>query len=307
MANELEFDVGTVYTVEILSPSSSGNVTSIELVDSTYIPAPPGEDGADGDPGQIGPPGEDAPQWEGQWDVNKNYAKDSIVEYKGSTYISKVDISLKNKPTDTAYWDLFAAKGDSAPKWAGAWEENATYSIDDIILFEDNLYIANTYTNTTPPGDDWSLFLPKGADGPIWEGTWVPTIGYRKNSIVKYYGTVYIALRDLNVGNSVLNPVDWEVVMVNAGYIMADVAETIDGTIDDKVVNPYTLSRALGYVHNHPTPEDTWIVDHPLNRLPKVSVIDSAGTEVEGAIKYISNKRLIISFSGGFSGNAYLS
>ena len=174
-------------------------------------------------------------------------------------------------------------------------------------MFDDSLYIATLATNTSPPSTDWSLFLPKGIDGPVWEGKWVPTLAYKKNSIVKYYGTVYIALRDLEIGNSVLNPIDWETVMVNAGYSMADVAETIEGTLDSKTVNPYSLSKILSYVHNHPAPEDTWIVDHPLNRFPKVSVIDSAGTDVEGAIKYISNKRLIISFSGGFSGTAYLS
>jgi hypothetical protein len=67
-----------------------------------------------------------------------------------------------------------------------------------------------------------------------------------------------------------------------------------------------TLDR-FAYVHNQNTPSDTWLIDHNLGWNPNVTVIDSAGTTVEGDIEYLSENSLTLIFSSGFSGTAYLS
>lgn len=52
---------------------------------------------------------------------------------------------------------------------------------------------------------------------------------------------------------------------------------------------------------------DTWFIEHNLGYNPNIVVIDSAGTVVEGSYEYPNVNTLIATFSGAFSGNAYLS
>lgn len=61
------------------------------------------------------------------------------------------------------------------------------------------------------------------------------------------------------------------------------------------------------YVFNQATPSATWVITHPLAYYPSVTVVDSAGSVVEGDLKYTSATSLTVSFSGAFSGTAYLS
>ena len=60
------------------------------------------------------------------------------------------------------------------------------------------------------------------------------------------------------------------------------------------------------YVHNQNVPASFWDITHNLASYPSVSVIDSTGGLVVGDISYVSNNRLTITFSGSFSGQAYL-
>lgn len=60
------------------------------------------------------------------------------------------------------------------------------------------------------------------------------------------------------------------------------------------------------YVHNQMVPAATWTVTHNLNRYPSVTVVDSAGSVVIGAVAYVSPDVVSIEFSAGFSGAAYL-
>lgn len=62
----------------------------------------------------------------------------------------------------------------------------------------------------------------------------------------------------------------------------------------------------ITYIHTHMTAEKEWDIQHNLNKYPSVSVVDSAGNTVIGECEYISKDRLILRFSGGFSGHAYL-
>jgi hypothetical protein len=55
------------------------------------------------------------------------------------------------------------------------------------------------------------------------------------------------------------------------------------------------------------SPSSFWDVHHTLARYPNVTVVDSAGSVVEGDIAYVSPAELTIEFSSPFSGEAYLS
>ncbi len=60
------------------------------------------------------------------------------------------------------------------------------------------------------------------------------------------------------------------------------------------------------FVHTQGSPSDTWMISHPLNKYPSVTIIDSGGTEVIGNIEYIDTSTVVVTFASGFSGKAIL-
>lgn len=59
------------------------------------------------------------------------------------------------------------------------------------------------------------------------------------------------------------------------------------------------------YTHNQETSADTWTVEHNLGKIPAVTVIDSAGTEVVGDVIHNNINTTTIVFTAAFSGKAY--
>lgn len=60
------------------------------------------------------------------------------------------------------------------------------------------------------------------------------------------------------------------------------------------------------YFHVQSTASTEWIINHNLGKYPSVTVIDSAGTEVNGEVNYTSLNTVTIKFSAAFSGKATL-
>lgn len=60
------------------------------------------------------------------------------------------------------------------------------------------------------------------------------------------------------------------------------------------------------YTYDQMVASKSWEIEHNLNCYPSVSIIDTGGNLVMGEVKYISNNKLIVSFSSIFSGKAYL-
>jgi hypothetical protein len=58
-------------------------------------------------------------------------------------------------------------------------------------------------------------------------------------------------------------------------------------------------------VHYENTPNIEWTAIHNMNKYPSVTVVDSAGSIVEGAVDYLSLNSCKITFCGAFSGKAY--
>lgn len=63
---------------------------------------------------------------------------------------------------------------------------------------------------------------------------------------------------------------------------------------------------APNFVFDQGTPSDTWVINHMLSRYPQVTVVDSAGTQVEGGVEYNDTDTITITFSAPFSGRAFL-
>lgn len=74
------------------------------------------------------------------------------------------------------------------------------------------------------------------------------------------------------------------------------------GTSDDF----FAWLRKSGYVHIQTASSSVWEISHGLGKYPSVTIVDSANSVVIGDIQYIDENTLIVSFTGGFSGQAYL-
>lgn len=75
---------------------------------------------------------------------------------------------------------------------------------------------------------------------------------------------------------------------------------------------PTTLTSSqvvpfVAYEHTQPSASATWTITHNLNFYPNVTVLDSAGTQVEGELAYLTRNQLQIEFAVPISGTAYLS
>lgn len=64
--------------------------------------------------------------------------------------------------------------------------------------------------------------------------------------------------------------------------------------------------EAATFVFTEGVPATIWTIKHNLKRFPSVTVIDTAGDEVQGIVEYVSNNELKIVFSATVTGTAYL-
>ena len=66
-------------------------------------------------------------------------------------------------------------------------------------------------------------------------------------------------------------------------------------------------SQELGYVHIQEVSSAVWNITHGLGFTPNITVVDTAGTVVEGSYNYPNSNTVVLTFIGAFSGRAYLS
>lgn len=70
---------------------------------------------------------------------------------------------------------------------------------------------------------------------------------------------------------------------------------------------PQGPGAVVAYVFVQNTPSSTWTINHTLDFVPNITVVDTAGSVVEGDYSYPNENTIIATFSGGFAGKAYLS
>ena len=66
-------------------------------------------------------------------------------------------------------------------------------------------------------------------------------------------------------------------------------------------------SQELAYMHIQENASATWSITHGLGFVPNITVVDTAGTVVEGSYNYPNSNTVVLTFVGAFSGRAYLS
>jgi hypothetical protein len=146
--------------------------------------------------------------WKDAWSSTTVYYKDDVVRNGGNTYVCT---SGHTSSTDFAndennFWNLLS----EGQAWKGDWAINTYYSVNDVVKYGGQLYIANTsHTSaatedegleglgTTTPGvrDDigkWDLY----GEGFDYKAEWNFSSRYKINDIVKYNSTLYICTED---------------------------------------------------------------------------------------------------------------
>jgi len=68
-----------------------------------------------------------------------------------------------------------------------------------------------------------------------------------------------------------------------------------------------SLKAKVAFTHIQSVALSNWIINHNLNYMPNVTVIDSGGNSVEGEIIYNNTNQLTLQFTVQCSGFAYLS
>ena len=83
-----------------------------------------------------------------------------------------------------------------------------------------------------------------------------------------------------------------------------------DGNIYNLEVDlvTWTLVQAVSqeYIHNQIIGTSIWNIPHGLNKFPTVTVTDSGNNVIVGDVRYIDSNNVVVSFTGSFSGKAYL-
>ena len=84
-----------------------------------------------------------------------------------------------------------------------------------------------------------------------------------------------------------------------------------NGNITDKLLYDFavfTLSSqgAPTFQFTQGAPATTWNIQHNLGKFPSITVIDTGNTVVNGEYTYTDNNNVILKFSAGFAGKAYL-
>lgn len=83
-------------------------------------------------------------------------------------------------------------------------------------------------------------------------------------------------------------------------------AVTISGISPNQTID-FVIPVGGTYVHTQYSSSATWTITHNMGYKPNVTVVDSAGTIIEGAIDYQTGNTIVLTFSAPFAGTAYLS
>jgi hypothetical protein len=142
-----------------------------------------------------------------------------------------------------------------------------------------NTYPAETYIAETDSAGDFSIILAVPDSGAVnYE------IIFPDASVVTYAlgsGSTLSLAAIVNAGTTLGTPNELE--------------QLISEAASDKT-----------YRHVQSAASATWVITHNLNKYPSVTIVDSAGDMVFGAVSIDSINQVTVSFSAAFSGEAYI-
>lgn len=71
-----------------------------------------------------------------------------------------------------------------------------------------------------------------------------------------------------------------------------------------EIIDNFASQQAVIFAQE--TPAEDWIIEHNLNRMPLVTIVDDSNTIIVGEVEYIDENNLAIHFSEEVSGKVYL-
>jgi hypothetical protein len=98
-------------------------------------------------------------------------------------------------------------------------------------------------------------------------------------------------------------------IKINIGLdqpIKVDVGLETPVSIKFKDTIEVVRERSSNYIHTQSIASTIWTINHPLQKFPSVTIIDSGDNVVYGDIQYMSTSQVKITFSAAFGGKAYL-
>ena len=135
-------------------------------------------------------------------------------------------------------------------------------------------------------------------------------------------GASTVAFMTYIVGNNILiseqNDIDKFGHFTIVSYIVKGGVYTLtltpiagNGTFDinkfyDFAVFTLTSQGTPTFIFDQGVPAATWDITHNLGKFPSITVVDTGNTVIFSEYNYVSNNRVILTFSAAFAGKAYL-
>ena len=95
-----------------------------------------------------------------------------------------------------------------------------------------------------------------------------------------------------------------ELLRTHNGYDDTEIRDKINSL--QSQIGGLTSGSDSNYIHNQSQSLEVWNINHNLNKYPSVTIVDTAGSVVEGEITFISLNEIRVAFSSPFSGKAIL-
>jgi len=77
--------------------------------------------------------------------------------------------------------------------------------------------------------------------------------------------------------------------------------------VDHGRLNAVDTAGSSTYVHNQASPASEWVVNHPLNYRPSVTVVNNSEEVLIGEVQFTGSNQITVRFTAPFSGKVYLS
>ena len=201
----------------------------------------------------------------------KNFSVQALSNYSINSYLKNISwqfIVLEPDPSERPEGTIsFENYGGQGTNWSA---------------------ITRLYINTAMPNGTTSVnYLARLVGKDIILGDRNNLDGYgifKLTSLTQESGSVYYMDLSYKSGSGVIKALHYYGVQVD-----------IDGVETDK-----------NFVFTQGTASTTWNIQHDLNKYPSVSVVNNNNVLMYGETTYVDTNNLIINFSAGFSGKAYL-
>ena len=201
----------------------------------------------------------------------KNFSVQALSNYSINSYLKNISwqfIVLEPDPSERPEGTIsFENYGGQGTNWSA---------------------ITRLYINTAMPNGTTSVnYLARLVGKDIILGDRNNLDGYgifELTSLTQESGSVYYMDLSYKSGSGVIKALHYYGVQVD-----------IDGVETDK-----------NFVFTQGTASTTWNIQHDLNKYPSVSVVNNNNVLMYGETTYVDTNNLIINFSAGFSGKAYL-